>query len=377
MPVAEIITIGTELLLGEIQDTNTRYLARMLRDQGIDLFRTMMIGDNPRRVAKAINEALARSDIVITTGGLGPTVDDPTREAAALAFGVGTVYLPELWDQILNRFQRFNHTPTENNRRQAYIPTGGFAVENPVGTAPAFIMERGDGCLFCLPGVPKEMEYLTKNAVLPYLRTRYQLKGMIKARVLHSIGLGESTIDDKIGDLELLSNPTVGLLAHIGQVDIRITAKADSEAEADIMIQACEEKVRQRLGESIYGVDQETIEMVISDILNEKDLTAYCLIEGFDGSLIDQRMRQVRCDRLRVVNSATVSSEFIKKKPFCVCIKLLPMDERSHIEIETSLNENYKKINRSFGGPPELAVTWAVNAVFASLYQMLLDARII
>ena len=138
MPSCEIITIGTELLLGEITDTNSRYMARALRDLGIDLYRKTTIGDNARRIAQAIQEALLRSDIIITTGGLGPTVDDPTREAVALAVGSQVEFRPELWEQIQRRFERFGRVPTENNKRQAYIPAGGIPVENAVGTAPAF-----------------------------------------------------------------------------------------------------------------------------------------------------------------------------------------------------------------------------------------------
>ena len=139
MSSAEIITIGTELLLGEIDDTNATYIARELRDVGIDLYRKTTVGDNARRIAQTIQEALQRTDIIITTGGLGPTVDDPTREAVALAVGVETEFRPELWEQIQNRFQRFGRKPTENNKRQAYVPKGAIPVENPVGTAPSFI----------------------------------------------------------------------------------------------------------------------------------------------------------------------------------------------------------------------------------------------
>src|SRR5512135_2170348 len=139
MPAAEIIAIGTELLLGEIQDTNTRYLARLLRDYGVDLYRTTIVGDNVDRIAHAIRESLSRCQIIITTGGLGPTVDDPTRQAVAMAAGTELEFQPQLWDQIQDRFERFGRNPTENNRRQAYIPRGAIAMENPVGTAPAFI----------------------------------------------------------------------------------------------------------------------------------------------------------------------------------------------------------------------------------------------
>src|SRR5512147_2482473 len=177
MPTAEIITIGTEILLGEIVDTNAPYLARKLRDVGIDIFRKTSVGDNARRIAVAIQEALQRSDIVITTGGLGPTVDDPTREAVAMAMEVEVEFRPELWDQIQARFMRYGRKPTENNKRQAYVPKGAIAVENRVGTAPSFIIESGGRCIFSLPGVPREMEFLLEHAVIPYLQEHFHLHG--------------------------------------------------------------------------------------------------------------------------------------------------------------------------------------------------------
>lgn len=288
MPSAEIITIGTEILLGEIVDTNARYLARALRDIGVDLYRKTSVGDNTRRIAQAIQQALERCDIILTTGGLGPTVDDPTREAVALAVGVPTEYRPELWDQIEARFVRFGRAPTENNRRQAYIPQGALAVENLVGTAPSFIVETQGKIIISMPGVPREMEYLMQHNVIPFIRQRFNLHGVIKARVLHTSGAGESVIDEKVGDLEELSNPTVGLAAHSGQVDVRITAKADSEAEADRMIATLEATVRERLGNWIYGVDQETLEEVARKALERRNWKITITEAGLNGALLNR-----------------------------------------------------------------------------------------
>jgi len=285
MPSAEIITIGTEILLGDILDTNARALARQLRDVGVDLYRKTTVGDNPGRIAQAIQQALERCDIVLTTGGLGPTVDDPTREAVALALGVQTEFHPELWQQIQARFQRYGREPTENNRRQAYIPQGAIAIENKVGTAPAFIVESEKQAIIALPGVPREMEYLLENAVLPYLRQRFGLTGIIKNRVLHTTGAGESEVDDRIGDLEQLSNPTVGLAAHSGQVDVRITAKAASEAEADALIEPIEADLRKRLGDWVFGADDETLEGAALRALQRKGWTLTVVEAGLGGEL--------------------------------------------------------------------------------------------
>lgn len=285
MPSAEIITIGTEILLGEIVDTNSAWLARQLRNLNVDVFRTSTVGDNTARIAEVIRETLQRADVIITTGGLGPTVDDPTREAVALAFGVETVYLPELWEQIVERMQRFGRIPTENQKRQAYVPKGAIPIKNPVGTAPAFIVESGSKCVISLPGVPREMEYLAEHEVFPYLRARYHLTGLIKARILHTAGMGESVIDEQIGEFEKLANPTVGLAAHYGVVDIRITAKAGSEEEADALITQVETSIREKLGDAIYGADGETLESVVLRALASFGYTLTIVEIGTGGEL--------------------------------------------------------------------------------------------
>ncbi|MCA2000459.1 MAG: competence/damage-inducible protein A, partial [Chloroflexi bacterium] len=236
MTSAEIITIGTEILLGEIVDTNTRYLAKSLRGLGVDLYRTVTIGDNAERIADAIRDSMRRADVVLTTGGLGPTVDDPTREAVAKAVGVKTEFREDLWEQVAAVIARYGRAPSENQKRQAYVPQGAIGVPNPVGTAPCFIVETERNAVISLPGVPNEMELIFHESIVPYLRKRFALNELIKIRVLHCSGLGEGMIDEKIADLETLSNPTVGLAAHTGVVDIRITAKAKTESEADAMI---------------------------------------------------------------------------------------------------------------------------------------------
>ncbi len=371
MASAEIITIGTELLLGEIHDTNATYIARLLRDVGIDLYRKTTIGDNSRRIAQTIQEAMQRTDIIITTGGLGPTVDDPTREAVALAVGVEPEFRPELWEQIQNRFQRFGRKPTENNKRQAYIPKGAIPVENPVGTAPCFIVEVGGHTIFSLPGVPREMEYLMQNAVLPYLRQRFDLHGIIKARVLHTGGAGESQIDDLIGDLETLSNPTVGLLAHAGQVDIRITAKAESEAEADAKIRPLEDDIRQRLGHWIYGADAETLARVALNSLQKQGWTLAVVEAGLGGDLTG---------KLAAEHGPFLGGEVLVTHPgpaellaltladrqqrgadvgLGVALQLGPEKQDVYMVLITPLGE--QQFLRPYGGPPGNAPLWAVN----------------
>jgi competence/damage-inducible protein CinA-like protein len=371
MPTAEIITIGTELLLGETVDTNTRYIARMLRDAGVDLFRTSTIGDNVERIAQIIREGLQRADIIITTGGLGPTVDDPTREAAALAFGVPTEFRPELWEQIQERFRRYGRIPTDNNKRQAFIPQGALAVENAVGTAPAFICETETHALIALPGVPREMEHLMQHKVMPYLRQRYQLHGVIKARVLHTSGAGESQIDDRIGDLELLKNPTVGLAAHAGQVDVRITAKAETEAEADALILKMEEEIRQRLRSWIYGADADTLEGVALDTLAASDWTLTVVEANLGGRLIRQ-LAQAQGPFLggEVLTTAPDPEELAeitrqagqaRNAHVALGVYLVPGETQQTLHIALATPEEERQVVRTYGGPPAMAPHWAVN----------------
>ncbi len=371
MPAAEIITIGTEILLGEILDTNAQSIARKLRDAGIDLYRKTTVGDNVSRIALAIQQALERAEIVITTGGLGPTVDDPTRQAVALAAGVEIEYRPELWEQIQDRFRRYGRSPTENNRRQAYIPAGAVAIENPVGTAPAFIMEQGQGLVISLPGVPREMEFLMDQAVLPYLRRRFELQGIIKARILHTAGVGESQIDDVIEDLERLSNPTVGLAAHSGQVDVRITAKASSEEEADRLIAEVEQTLRDRLGTWVYGADEQTLEAIALDHLGQKGWHLAVVEAGLNGELIR---------RLSTVNTVFRGGQTLSAPPTPEELPDITERYRQDCGAEVGLGvviqsgaetqtvylylvspEGKQEHLRPYGGPPEYAARWALH----------------
>ena len=284
MAVCEIVTIGTELLLGEIHDTNSRFIARSLRDIGVDLYRLTTVGDNQQRITATLLEALIRSDIVITTGGLGPTVDDPTRQAVANVFNVSLVYKEELWQEIVDRFAHYNRTPTENNRRQAYIPGNSIAISNPVGTAPAFYVELGGKTLISLPGVPREMEYLMNNFVVNYLKQRYDLRDeIILPWVIHTVSKGESAIDEIIGEMESLSNPTVGLLAKPGQTDIRVTAKAQSAAEAETMMEPVLQEIREKLKDFIYGENETTLEQAVAELLNQSHTRLSIIESGTNG----------------------------------------------------------------------------------------------
>jgi len=285
---AEIVMIGTELLLGQIVDTNASYLARQLAGLGIDLYRKSTVGDNEQRIARTIQKALNRCDIVITSGGIGPTVDDKTREAVARATDQKLVLNAELLEQIRSFFTRRGLELGENNKKQAYIPEFAIPIENPVGTAPGFIVEHNGACVISMPGVPRELCYLTENTVLPYLQKKFGIETVIKVRLLRTAGTGESNIDRLIGDLEESTNPTVGLAAHTGSVDIRISAKAENDDAAVGMLDDMEARIRSRVGDIIFGVDNDTIEQVTAGLLKTSG-RSLALLETNTGGVFTSR----------------------------------------------------------------------------------------
>lgn len=288
---AEIVMIGTELLLGELVDTNANRLAKALREIGLDLYYKTTVGDNHARITQVLNLALDRSDVIITSGGLGPTVDDMTRQAVADATGRRLIYSTELEAQIAARFRSFGREMAENNKRQAYIPEGALPLSNPVGTAPCFLCEdiRGRGVVISLPGVPRELEYMLNKKVIPLLVERMGGAKVTKIRILRTCAVGESNVDRVIGDLMTRQNPTIGLAAHAGQTDVRITAKADTESQADALIARLEAEVRQRLGVAIYGVEKETVSEVIGRLLLGKNLHLG-VIDTLTGGLLASKL---------------------------------------------------------------------------------------
>lgn len=289
---AEIITIGTELLLGQIVDTNAAYLARKLAEIGLNLYRKTTVGDNEWRIAEAVRSALRRSDVVITSGGLGPTVDDKTREAVAAATNRKLMLNPGLLQHIEAFFTKRGREAGENNRRQAYLPRNAVPIHNPVGTAPGFIVKHQNSYVISLPGVPRELYHLTEESVLPFLRQELGLQGIIESRILHTAGIGESSIDRRIADLEESTNPTVGLAAHPGSVDIRISAKAEDAAEARRMLDEMEARIRERLGEMIYGSGEGTIEEVVAAVLIDQGLSL-AVLETNTAGLLASRLATV------------------------------------------------------------------------------------
>ena len=290
MADAEIVAIGSELLLGQIVDTNSAWMAQRLAGLGVNLYHKSTVGDNVGRMRDVIGRALDRSDVVITGGGLGPTQDDLTRQVIAEVTGRSLVLDPVLLDQIEQRFRRRGFIMTANNERQAYIPEGAIPVQNPNGTAPAFIVDDPTGVVVALPGVPFELKWLFDNEVVPFLRGRFDLSEIITYRVLKVADMGESAVDDRIGHLiASSSNPTVGVLARPGQVDVRIAAKAATEADAAGLIAPVEEEVRRLLGRHVFAVDEDSMEDTVGRLLTGRKATI-AVYEDLTGGMVAERL---------------------------------------------------------------------------------------
>jgi nicotinamide-nucleotide amidase len=286
---AEIIAVGTELLLGQIVDTNSAHIAQQLTTVGLDLHFKATVGDNLERLKSTLKTALSRSDFIITTGGIGPTLDDLTREAVAEALGRPLVFQPRLFDQINDFFNRIGRPMSSNNRKQAFIPEGAIPIENPVGTAPGFIAEQDGRVIIAVPGVPHEMRYFMEHSVLPYLREKLGIRELIVSRVLKLFGIGESMVDERIKDLiEQGMNPTIGLLAHtqIGEIHIRLTVKAAEKSLAEALIAPLEAEIRTRLKGFVFGADEETYEGILGGLLRRGNLTLAVAETSFGSSVI-------------------------------------------------------------------------------------------
>lgn len=261
MPSVEIVTIGTELLLGHLVDTNSVLVARTLADHGVDVFAKHSVGDNAERLARMLVGVLERADGAITTGGLGPTVDDLTKDAVAQAVDdVLVLHEPSL-AAMQERFRGFGRPMSENNRKQAILPSRAHVMPNPHGTAPGFVATRPDGkFVACMPGVPREMRPMLAEQLVPWLIARFDLRSAIYTKTLHTVGIGESELDRRVENLfRALENPKIAMLAHGGRVDVKVMAKASSRAEADAMIEPVAAQLRRQIGEGYFGDDELTL----------------------------------------------------------------------------------------------------------------------
>jgi len=360
MPSAAILTIGSELLLGKVIDTNGAYLGEVLSSIGFDVDVRVSVGDRKGATRQWLRRLADQVDLIVTTGGLGPTEDDLTRREIADAAGVSLVFHEELMDEIAAIFAARGYRMTENNRKQAYLPKGATPISNPVGTAPAFITEMGYGKeVIALPGVPRELKYLMRNAVVPHLRQAFDLRAREKkTRVLKVCGLGESSVDGKIGDLiDPEANPVVGLLASPGMVRVLITAEGEDAAEVAQRIDGMEQRIRERLGPLIFGTDDQTLEGVVAEELAERGYsltiedeatggeTARSLLTAFEGRY-----------SIRAVMDPGGGAREPGKERLTVRVKRIAGDspplESFELVLNTVSGEGLRKVIR-LGGPGE------------------------
>jgi nicotinamide-nucleotide amidase len=289
--IVEVLAVGTELLLGQIVNSNATRIGERLADAGLEHYQQTVVGDNDGRIVAALVAACSRADAVIITGGLGPTQDDLTREAMARAAGVDLVFDDEQADRLRERWELRGRVMPESNLQQAERPEGSSLIENPKGTAPGIRMRIGETWVIALPGVPAEMIPMLENDVIPFLRGDDH--SVVASRLIRTWGESESAIAELLGDLyDASSNPTIAFLASGGEIKVRITAKAATQVEAMELIAPREATIRDRLGTLVFGADGDTIEVVVLRILEERGWTLGTA-ESATGGLVAARITSV------------------------------------------------------------------------------------
>ena len=268
---AEILCVGSELLLGNITNGNARWIAEQLASLGVPHQRQMVVGDNRQRLMAEVRQAASRCRVLITTGGLGPTPDDLTTEAIAAAFETPLVEHPEVWAEIQARVSARGRICSPSNRRQAFLPQGAALLPNPTGTAPGMIWSPVPGfTVLTFPGVPSEMKAMWQQTAAPWLRQSGLAAGVFASRMLRFWGVSESALAEEMADLLEQANPTVAPYAGAGEVKLRITARAEQPAEAEAMLEPVEREIRNRTGQSCFGVDEQSLAVVVLDQLRQR-----------------------------------------------------------------------------------------------------------
>lgn len=286
----EIISVGTELLLGDITDTNAVYISREMAAMGISVLHRSTVGDNPERMEQTVRQALSRSDIVITSGGLGPTADDLTKEMCAEAMGAKLLLNEESKKRIENYFMHKGGDMPQSNLKQAYLPEGCTVFPNSRGTADGFALERDGKCVICLPGPPSEMLPMFEKSAKPYLMKKSEC--VIISHSVRTYGIGESLMAEKAAELLDGENPTVAPYAKQGEAMLRVTARGKTREEAEKLCKPVLEEIRSRLGEYIYGIDVESLEEAAVKMLRERGMTVG-LAESCTGGYIAKRITDI------------------------------------------------------------------------------------
>mgnify|MGYP004468881211 CR=1 FL=1 len=288
---AEILCVGTELLIGDIVNTNAAYLSKKLSENGIFVYHHTVVGDNDGRLREALSDALGRSDVVVMTGGLGPTYDDMTKETVSSVMGKKLVRHEESEKRILAYFARTDRVPTPNNMKQALMPEGATVFENNFGTAPGCAIESGGKTVVMLPGPPKEMKPMFDDEVLPYL-LRNSMEVLVSENV-NIFGMGESSVEEKLRDIMTSGdNPTIAPYVDDGEVRVRVTARAENRERAKKLIAPIVEKIKEIIGDFVYGVNAVSLENAVVKTFSERGLTL-ASAESCTGGLISKRITDI------------------------------------------------------------------------------------
>lgn len=288
---AEIIAVGTELLMGQIANTNAQYLSSRLNNLGINVYYHSVVGDNPERLKAVLRQALERSDVVVTTGGLGPTKDDLTKETIAELLGLRLVLHQESLERIRKYFKNQKRCMSENNVKQAYIPEGSVIIPNNNGTAPGCIVQKDGKTVVMLPGPPRELIPMFEDTVFPFFEGK--TNQVINSRMLKIFGIGEADVETRIMDMiEKQTNPTIAPYVGTGEISLRVTARGSSRDEVDALIAPVVEKIKERLYPHVYSDSGETLEEVVVRLLSDKGWTV-STAESCTGGMLASRIINV------------------------------------------------------------------------------------
>lgn len=288
---AEILAVGTELLMGQIANTNAQYISARLPDVGIGVYYHSVVGDNPLRLKECLSQALSRCDLVILTGGLGPTQDDLTKETVAEAVNRKLVLDQKSLDKMESFFRKLNRPMTQNNVKQAYLPEGSIIIRNSNGTAPGCIIEEGAKTIIMLPGPPSEMKPMFEETVIPYFMEKSEFS--LVSKFLRIFGIGESAMESMIMDLiDGQSNPTIAPYAKEGEVTLRLTAKYQKNMKTEDVIAPVEAEIRRRLGDTVYSSENKNMEEVAADLLL-KSGTTIAIAESCTGGLVSAKLTDI------------------------------------------------------------------------------------
>ncbi len=297
---AEIITVGTEILLGDILNTNTHYLSNELANMGVDVYYQITVGDNENRLLNQLEESFKRSDLVVLTGGLGPTEDDLTKEVCAKYLNLDMEFHQPSWDKIIEIHNKMKRIPTENNKKQAYFPVNSIILPNEYGTAPGCIMEKDNKTIIVMPGPPREMKPMFDNFVKQFLQKNSE--DILKSKVIRIIGVGESKVENDLLDLiQKQVNPTIATYAKDGECTVRITAKGKTVEEVEQLILPVAKEIKNRFKETVYGEDETTIEDEVAKLLVKNNLTI-SVAESCTGGMVSSSL----------INYPGISSVFIE-----------------------------------------------------------------